>query len=185
MPKDSKTDYTKTDKTDRKVNQTYLIVDKQNGTITSVVSRVDKLDTRENNNYQKVMDTFGNYALQDDLITLETSVQTLQTDTYTKTEINTKLTDGSVTKVMTTSGTFDADGMHYEKTNAKTSTTINEKGVRVDSTTNNTELLFAGYDEDRGQTIVRTDNINVKRYLVIGNNSRMEDYGNGGGMFIL
>lgn len=42
MPKETQTDYTKADKTDRKINQTYLIVDKQNQEITSVVSKVDK-----------------------------------------------------------------------------------------------------------------------------------------------
>ena len=39
MPKTSETDYTKANKTDRKINQTYLIVDKQNQTIESVVSQ--------------------------------------------------------------------------------------------------------------------------------------------------
>lgn len=39
MPEESETDYTKADKTDRRINQTYLIVDKQNQTIESVVSQ--------------------------------------------------------------------------------------------------------------------------------------------------
>lgn len=39
MPVETETDYTKADKTDRKINQTYLIVDKQNQTIQSVVSQ--------------------------------------------------------------------------------------------------------------------------------------------------
>lgn len=38
-PTESITDYTKTDTTDRKINQTYLIVDKQNQTIESVISQ--------------------------------------------------------------------------------------------------------------------------------------------------
>lgn len=42
MPEETQTDYTKADKTDRKINQTYLIVDKQNQEITSVVSTVNK-----------------------------------------------------------------------------------------------------------------------------------------------
>ena len=37
MPEETETDYTKADKTDRRINQTYLIVDKQNGVIESVV----------------------------------------------------------------------------------------------------------------------------------------------------
>ena len=102
----------------------------------------------------------------------------LKTNTYTKTEINTKLTDASVTKVSTTAGTFDENGMTIEKTNAKTKGNFNEKGVTVIDATGstNTELLFAGYDEELNETIVRTKNINVTKYLTLGANSRMEDY---------
>lgn len=46
MPEESETDYTKADKTDRRINQTYLIVDKQNQTIESVVSNVGEQNTK-------------------------------------------------------------------------------------------------------------------------------------------
>lgn len=46
MPEETETDYTKSDKTDRKLNQTYLIVDKQNQTITSLVNEVDTYSER-------------------------------------------------------------------------------------------------------------------------------------------
>lgn len=39
MPEETVTDYTKADKTDRKINQTYLMVDKQNGIIQSLVDK--------------------------------------------------------------------------------------------------------------------------------------------------
>ena len=39
-PEDSETDYTKADKTDRRINQAYIIVDKQNQTIEAVTGRV-------------------------------------------------------------------------------------------------------------------------------------------------
>lgn len=45
-PEESETDYTKSDKTDQKINQTYLIVDKQNQTIESVVSNVTEQDEK-------------------------------------------------------------------------------------------------------------------------------------------
>ena len=38
MPEQTETDYTKADKTDRKINQTYLIVDKQNQKIEAVIT---------------------------------------------------------------------------------------------------------------------------------------------------
>lgn len=48
-PEKSETDYTKADKTDRKINQTYLIVDKQNqqieGVINQIGDRTDKTTT--------------------------------------------------------------------------------------------------------------------------------------------
>lgn len=53
MPEETETDYTKSDKTDRKINQTYLIVDKQNQTIQSVVSTV----TEQNNKISQVTQT--------------------------------------------------------------------------------------------------------------------------------
>ena len=46
LPEESETDYSKADKTDRKINQTYLIVDKQNQKIESVVSTVEGQNTK-------------------------------------------------------------------------------------------------------------------------------------------
>ena len=46
MPSQTQTDYTKADKTDRKINQAYIIVDKQNQTIEATVSKVEAQDTK-------------------------------------------------------------------------------------------------------------------------------------------
>ena len=184
MPEETQTDYTKADKTDRKINQTYLIVDKQNQKIEASIKTINEIDSRENNNYQEIINKFNGYTPTSDFVTLENSVTQLQTDTYTKTEINTKLTDGSVTKVNTISGTFDENGMTYKKTDAPTSTTINEKGVKVnDIIGSEGELLFAGYDEELKQTIVRTDNLSVKNHLILDNKSRIQSYETGTGIF--
>ena len=185
MPTETQTNYKTSDTTDRRMNQAYSIVDKQNQTIEDFTSKVTTLNTTVENNQQEIIKKFDGYVPNETYVTLEKSVRELQTDTYTKTEINTKLVDGSVTKVQTISGTFDENGMHYEKTDAPTSSTINEVGVRVNSTTSGEELLFAGYDEDLKQTIVRTENLTVRKYFVIGDNSRIENYGNGGGIFII
>lgn len=53
MPEQSQTDYTKADKTDRKINQTYLIVDKQNQAIESVISNVSE----QNNKISQITQT--------------------------------------------------------------------------------------------------------------------------------
>ena len=200
MPEESETDYNKADKTDRKINQAYIIVNKQNQTIEALTSTVTQFDTRientetnTNNNYQELLNKFGDYTPLTKSLQIEQSVKNIQTNTYTKTEINTKLVDGSVTKVQTTSGTFDENGMTYEKTNAPTSTTINEVGVKVNKINSNESVLFAGYvNEDNtqygdytGQTIVASENIVVRNYLVVGSKSRMEDYEDGTGIFYI
>lgn len=187
MPEESETDYKKADKTDRRINQAYSIVDKQNVKIEDLTSRITTLNTTTNNNYQELLTKFNDYTPQSDTIQIEQSVRQLQTDTYTKTEINTKLTDGSVTKVLTTAGTFDENGLTIEKTNAKSKGRFNEKGVTVLDTTGSTdtELLFAGFDEDLNESIVRTRNLSVTKYLNIGSNSRVEDYENGTGVFFV
>ena len=170
------TDYNLAGSQKQEMNQVKFDVDHIKNQINSVVSSVENLDIQVNNNYQEIKGKFDDYTPISKTVELEKSVETIQTNTYTKTEINTKLTDGSVTKVQTTSGTFDEDGMHYEKTGAKTSSTINEKGVSVETTQNNDELLFAGYDEDLKESIVRTENLTVRKYFVCGSNSRFEDY---------
>lgn len=45
-PDKNETDYKKADKTDRRINQTYIIVDKQNQTITELASEVGEYDSR-------------------------------------------------------------------------------------------------------------------------------------------
>lgn len=126
-------------------------------------------------------------------------VTTVESNTYKKTEIE-QILEGTyvdengneiVTKtVKTISGTFDENGMHYEKTGARTSSTINEAGLSVDDIENHDELLFAGYDKDTKESVVRTENLKVKKYFVCGTYSRFEDYipddtDNGTGVYIL
>ena len=63
LPEKTETDYSKADKTDRKINQTYLVVDKQNQKIESLVSNV----TEQNNKISQVTQTIDelNSKIQD------------------------------------------------------------------------------------------------------------------------
>ena len=138
-----------------------------------------------------------NSKIETDLATMENRVMQSIGDTYTKTEIQNIVSgvgvDGvKVSSVQTISGTFDANGMTYEKTGAKSKTTINEVGVNVKDDNNN-PIMFAGYVDSNntqysnyvGQTIVAGDNMNVKKYFSVGSHSRMEDYDTGTGMFYI
>lgn len=162
-------------------------VDNLNATVETITKEVSSL----NENNKEIVSKFGDYALKTDVTNLETNVRDYQTSTYKKTEINQILkgefydenNNQIVTEIVrTTSGTFDEDGMHYEKTGAKTKSTINEKGLQVDDDNNN-ELLFAGYDENKNQTIVRTDNLTVRKHFIIDDKSRFQSYETGTGVF--
>ena len=153
-------------------------INKQEGKIEEVVGEVNSVSVKENNNYQEIMKKFDGYAPKESIVTIENSVKQITESTYTKVEIEKKLTDGSVTKVSSTSGTFDEDGLTIEKTNAPTKGKFNNKGVEVMDASSGEELLFAGFDNELNQTIVRSENMNVRKYLTIGKNSRIEDYNN-------
>ena len=165
------------------------------GTVAEVIKNVDSLDTTLTNT-NKLVDEYGEQIgilssdstkISQTVNEITVSVTDIRTNSYTKDEVDTKLTDGSVQKVSTTSGTFDEDGLTIEKTNAKTKGNFNEKGVLVMDATGNQEeeLLFAGFDEELGSTIVRSKNIRVEKYLNIGTHSRIEDYEDGTGIFYI
>ena len=185
MDSRTETTYPNNGSYENELRKTRIIVDKQNGTISEITSDVEKIDVTVNNNYQEIQNKFNGYTPVEKTVEIETSVVRLQEDTYTKTQIDTKLTDGSVTKVVSTSGTFDSNGLTIEQTNAKTKGNFNASGLTVIDNTSSVgeKLLFAGYDEERNETVVDTANINVTHYLVIGENSRLEDYEDGTGVF--
>ena len=163
----------------------------------SLIIQVDGIESTENNHYQEFLDKYQEVDEQlTNIDDIEHTVRQIQTDSYTKTEIQ-QIANGTgvdgvkVSAVITTSGTLDEDGMTYEKTNAPTKTNINEIGVNVKDS-DDKSLLFAGYvdenntdyEEYANQTIVGTDNIIVRNYLNIGAHSRIQDYGNGSGIFV-
>ena len=57
MPEETQTDYTKADKTDRKVNQTYIIANKQKGEIELVTSEINSVKNDLSNKYYDIEQT--------------------------------------------------------------------------------------------------------------------------------
>lgn len=187
-------DYTEADSTNFDDYHWYKFTEDIDPLLNEMKSDIDENSTIIENNYQTLLEKFNGYVPTSEHVSLTTKVQQIQEDTYLKTQIDTMLVDGSVKMVRTTSATFDENGMHYEKTDengnptAPTSSTINEVGVSVESTSSNDELLFAGFVDDnksnknenltpyRGQSVVYTENQIVKKYLVLGSHSRLEDF---------
>ena len=57
MPEETQTDYTKADKTDRKINQTYVIANKQKGEIELVTREINSVKNDLSNNYYNIEQT--------------------------------------------------------------------------------------------------------------------------------
>lgn len=160
-PEASETDYTKTDKTDRKINQAYIIVDKQNQEINAVVQNVDTIS--------QLVDSQG-----EEINALGTRVtQNIENITASVTAIQSEINEG-VGKVKTTSATLDDSGLSISTDTSKISTQITNNSFEIKDSGNNT-LAFFGYDELEGISKAEMDNLTVTNYFVAGVH-RIEKY---------
>lgn len=163
--------YTKTE-TDAQIN-----INTNN--INSVVTEVSTLKTTVNNNYTSLKGELENYATTENVEVISNSVQALQTSTNYYIGLTEDIQENGVSKVTTEKGfTFDNDGLTIDETNAKTKSNLDTDGlVVIDKTSSDNEILLqAGYDENTGETIVKSKNMTVEKYLSIGEYSRIEDY---------
>jgi len=86
-----------------------------------------------------------------------------------KIEVEKALNEGTISSVTTTTGfTFNEDGMTVSKTGSEMSTLITEDGMRV---LKNGDTVLTADNEG-----VNARNLHATTYLIIGNNSRFEDY---------
>lgn len=167
--------------------------------VESTTTKINEIEISIDTTNQELEETLNKVVTKTEIEEVKKSVTQIQTDSFTKTEIK-KIVSGTyfdengnpitVSSLSSASSKFDENGMHYEKSGAETSTTINEKGTTIKDTTGNvdSDLLYAGYvDEDkatknpkykdlRGQTVVYTKNSIVDNYFIMGTYSRMEDY---------
>ena len=132
----------------------------------------------------KINDKFGGLITTEEASGIYNSIDFIQTNTYTKTEVNTMMVDGTVKKLSTTSMTVDENGMTFEKTNAKAKTNLNQDGITV-LDNNDDVILKAAYDSNIGNTVVDTYRHQVHEYFIMGQHSRFEDFENGTGCFYI
>ena len=116
---------------------------------------------------KETSDSLG--SMNDDIATLNNKVEAAMTAENVKVVIQSELESG-VEKITTRTGfTFDDVGLTIDKTGTEMSTTITEDGMTVYR--DNTAMLVAN------NVGVEATNLYAKTYLIIGNNSRIEDYG--------
>ena len=163
------------------IKQTYARVDKVNKNIELLVSDISEnrqdiaqlqLDTNNirasvtnvQNNLDNMTDDLGNRITD-----VERKAELAMTPEQVQIKISEALADG-VTSVTTETGfVFNSDGLTISKNDSEISTNIDEDGMSVMKGAE--EVLTAD------NTGVNAINLTSRQYLIVGKNSRFEDYG--------
>lgn len=163
------------------LKQTYARVDKANKQIELFASEIEE-NKEQIANLQINIDgvsvavkqvednTNNNFSLvNEDIQTLTSQVNAAMTAEEVKLEIQSELNNG-VSKVETSTGfTFNEEGLSVSKSGSEMTTKITEDGMTVYR--DSTAVLTAN------NTGVDAVNLHATTYLIVGTNSRFEDYG--------
>ena len=151
-PEVTETDYSAASETDRVLNKTILKVDKQAQEITALVSKTENIE-----------------GTVDGLATQVTNMAEVMMDSDS---IDFKISTavGNINSIITSTGyTFDQNGLHIKKSNEEMENLLNNTGMYVNRGSDN--ILTAN---DKGVDAI---NLRSRQYLIIGDNSRLENYG--------
>ena len=147
-PDVTNTDYSAASETDKTLRKTILRVDKQNNEISALVSRVESTES-------------GVAELKSQVI-------------ISPTEVDVKISeaidgiDGA--SVKETGYTFDKNGLNIHKSGEEMHNTLDNEGMYVRK--NSEDILVADKDG------VNAINLTARKYLIVGNNARFEDFPN-------
>lgn len=144
------------------LKKTFARVDKVNKEIEIVAGETSAIKMTTDNITASVV------KLDDDMTDLISKVNTKMSAEDVSISIQTALEEG-VERVTTTTGfTFNEEGLHINKTDSEITTSITENGMTIYKS--NTDVLVA---DNLG---VRAEDLHATTFLIIGNNSRLEDY---------
>ena len=145
------------------LKQTYARVDKANKEIEIVAGEASSLKLTTDGINTSVSRLDNQLSLTNRTVSTKMSAEDVSIS------IQTALENG-VEKVTTTTGfTFNEEGLHISKSDSEITTSITEDGMTVYRGDN--EVLVA---DNLG---VMAEDLHATTFLIIGNNSRLEDYG--------
>ena len=172
-------DFTQGDSTNFDDYEWYKFTEDIDPTLSDLQNQIDNNAAIANNNYQDTLDKMNGLATIESVTQVTQAVETLTTSTeHSINVINETLVNG-VPVLKTDKGfTFNDDGLDIDETNSPTKFNADTNGITVIDKTGNidAELLFAGYDVELLQSIVRTANLLVRTYMMIGNNHTGGDW---------
>lgn len=154
-PEATETDYSAASETDRVLNQTILKVDKQAQEITALISRTSNVEGSIDGLEQQV-----------------TNMAEVMMDAESvRIEISTAVSDAvnGIDSITTSTGyTFDQDGLHIQKSGEEMENLLDNTGMYVNRGDDN--ILTANNEG------VDAINLRSRQFLIIGDNSRFENY---------
>lgn len=165
------------------LNETFAKVDKAAHTVEIVASQIDgmnenisqlQMDTESiSASVQQVTENVNSSldGVNKDIETLTQKVEATVTSEEVKLEVQKQLQNGVDSVTTSTGFTFNQDGLTIQKSGSEMETVVNEDGMTVKR--NGEEVLKAN------NTGVDAINLHATTYLIIGENSRFEDYDNG------
>lgn len=169
------------------IKQTYARVDKANRQIELVASEVSatnaavaalQINTDSISASVSKMEQETTQSLQgisEQITTLNTQVSAQMTAEDITIEVSKQLENGVESVTTATGFTFNSEGLTVSKTDSEISTQITEDGMSVYK---NTQAVLSANNEG-----VKAIDLHATTYLIIGENSRFEDYGNRTGCF--
>lgn len=150
-PESTETDYAAASETDRVLNKTILKVDKQAQEITALVTKTGNVETSVDGLTAKV-----------------TNLTSIVMDSEKVDIAITKAIEGINSITTTTGYTFDQDGLRIHKSDEEMENLLDNTGMYVNRGGDN--ILTANNEG------VDAINLRSRQFLIIGNNSRIEDY---------
>ena len=159
-----------------RVSETETNITNVDGKAESNTSKISALEVNTENisasvqkNQKEVKEQIG--ALNDEITSTKSELSNFKLESNNALlTFQTTVTENGVTKVDTGTGfKFDETGLNISKTNSEISTTITEDGMAVSRYGEN--VLVAN---NQG---VKAEDLHATTYLIIGNTSRLEDYG--------
>lgn len=150
-PEFTETDYAAASKSDRVVNKTILKVDKQSQEITALVSKTENIESSVEGIAAEVTH-MAEVMMDSDSVDIKISQAV-----------------GAIDSITTSTGyTFDQDGLHIQNSDEEMENLLDNTGMYVNRGSDN--ILTANNEG------VDAINLRSRQFLIIGANSRIEDY---------
>ena len=150
-PTSTKTDYKAASETDRRINQTILRVDKQDGIIQGLITKTEEKTNELTGEVEKLTKSVESTMTAEDIkILVSTSVE-------------------GKDNIKTSMGyTLNDEGLRIKRSNEEIENLLTHEGMYVNR--NDDNILTA---DKKGVDAI---NLKARQYLIVGENSRFEDY---------